>query len=80
AILEDVMMDIMFDIPSKEGVTGCRITKETIEKTAAPILSGEGIPPKRKSPARKKQRLPEQSSKQPPIRAAVLILYKRNRP
>ena len=54
AILEDVMMDIMFEIPSREGVTGCRITKETIEKVAPPVLSGEGIPAeKKKSGGRK---------------------------
>ncbi|MBQ3108346.1 MAG: ATP-dependent Clp protease ATP-binding subunit ClpX, partial [Clostridia bacterium] len=32
AILEDVMLDIMFDIPSRSDVEKCIITKDTIEK------------------------------------------------
>lgn len=39
AILEDVMLDIMFDIPSREDVTTCRITKDVIEKVCPPLLA-----------------------------------------
>lgn len=51
AILEDTMMDVMYDIPSRSDVESCTITKETIEKTQPPLLklreekrlkSGEG--------------------------------------
>lgn len=38
AILEDVMMDVMYDIPSRSDVESCTITKETIEKTQPPLL------------------------------------------
>ena len=38
AILEDVMMDVMYDIPSRSDVESCTITKETIDKTQKPLL------------------------------------------
>ncbi len=38
AILEDVMMDVMYDIPSRSDVESCTITKETIDKTQTPLL------------------------------------------
>jgi ATP-dependent Clp protease ATP-binding subunit ClpX len=38
AILEDVMLDVMYDIPSRSDVESCTITKETIEKTQPPLL------------------------------------------
>ena len=38
AIVEDILMDIMFTIPSDETVTRCVITKDVVEKAAAPIL------------------------------------------
>jgi ATP-dependent Clp protease ATP-binding subunit ClpX len=39
AILEDVMLDIMFDIPSREDVSTCRITRDVIEKVCPPLLA-----------------------------------------
>jgi ATP-dependent Clp protease ATP-binding subunit ClpX len=38
AILEDALMDIMYDIPSRADVESCTITKEAIEKNAPPLL------------------------------------------
>ena len=38
AILEDVMLDIMFEIPSREEITACRITEKTIAKEEPPML------------------------------------------
>lgn len=38
AILENVMMDIMFDIPSRDDIVSVRITKEAILGTGAPVL------------------------------------------
>ena len=52
AILEDVMLDIMFDIPSQEGITACRITEQTINKEAPPMLTGGALPERK--PAAKK--------------------------
>ena len=39
AILEDVMMDIMYDIPSRTDVAKVTITRGVVEKTTAPILT-----------------------------------------
>lgn len=38
SIIEKVMMDIMYDIPSREDVKKCVITKETIENQQQPTL------------------------------------------
>ena len=38
SIIEEVMMDVMFDIPSQEDVTKVRITKEAVDGTASPIM------------------------------------------
>ena len=46
AILEDVMLDIMFDIPSREDVASCHITADVIEKVCPPLLA-EGTGEKR---------------------------------
>lgn len=38
SIFEKAMNDIMFEIPSRDDVTKCIITKETIETGKAPTL------------------------------------------
>ncbi|MDI6782972.1 MAG: ATP-dependent Clp protease ATP-binding subunit ClpX [bacterium] len=38
AILEDVMLDIMFDLPSREDIRECIITGEVVQKKKSPIL------------------------------------------
>ena len=38
AIVEDILMDIMFTIPSDESVTRCIITKDVVAEGAAPVL------------------------------------------
>ncbi len=38
AILEKVMMDVMFDIPSRQDVEMCRVTAESINSGAAPEM------------------------------------------
>ena len=49
AILEDVMLDIMFDIPSRSDIKSCTITKDVIEKKALPVFEyrkqKEQLPP-----------------------------------
>ena len=55
AIMEDVMLNIMYDIPSQEGVTTCEITADTIKKIAPPHLIREGEP-QPKLPAGRKTR------------------------
>jgi ATP-dependent Clp protease ATP-binding subunit ClpX len=36
AILEDVMLDVMFDIPSRQDVELCRVTKECVDEGKSP--------------------------------------------
>ena len=38
SIIEEIMRDIMYDIPSNPHIEECIITKETVENTAAPTL------------------------------------------
>lgn len=38
SILENSMLDVMYDIPSREDIKKCIVTKETIEKKIAPTL------------------------------------------
>ena len=38
SIIEEVMMDVMFEIPSQEDVIKVRITKESVDGTASPIM------------------------------------------
>lgn len=41
AILEDVMLNVMYDVPSRSDITKCVITREVIEKKEEPILVTE---------------------------------------
>ncbi len=38
AVLENVMMEIMFEIPSKKDIAKCIITKESVENGAKPVI------------------------------------------
>ena len=38
SIIEETMLDIMFEVPSQEDVKTVRITKEAVDGTAKPIL------------------------------------------
>ncbi|MBN2373068.1 ATP-dependent Clp protease ATP-binding subunit ClpX [bacterium] len=38
AILEDVMMDIMYELPSQESIKECVITEQVIDKKQTPVL------------------------------------------
>ncbi len=38
SIMENVLMDVMYRIPSDETIESCVITKETVEGTSAPLL------------------------------------------
>ena len=38
AILEDVMLDVMYEIPSREGVKECLVTEDVITKKEKPLL------------------------------------------
>ncbi|MGN1328030.1 MAG: ATP-dependent Clp protease ATP-binding subunit ClpX, partial [Clostridia bacterium] len=52
SIIEDIMRDIMFEIPSNPKIEKCIITKETVEKGEAPkiiINNNREIPKKVKT-------------------------------
>jgi len=38
AILEDIMLDVMYEIPSRSGIKECLITEEVIHKKEKPVL------------------------------------------
>jgi len=38
AILEEIMLDVMYEIPSQKGVKECLVTEETVVKREKPIL------------------------------------------
>nr|WP_122011862.1 ATP-dependent Clp protease ATP-binding subunit ClpX [Maliibacterium massiliense] len=47
SIIEEVMLGIMYDLPSRDDVNTCRITKDVIEQRSEPILAkDESIAPK----------------------------------
>lgn len=41
AILEDIMLNVMYEIPTRKDITKCVITKDVIEKKEEPILVTE---------------------------------------
>ncbi len=49
-IIEEIMLDVMFEVPSDEDVTRCTITRETVEQHQPPLLE-QG---KRKGASRQK--------------------------
>ena len=38
AILEEIMLDVMYEIPSQKGIKECLITEDTVVKNEKPIL------------------------------------------
>lgn len=62
SILEDIMRDIMFEIPSNPKIVKCLITKDTIENNSKPIITidenrklDEKNTPKRKTTNKKEE-------------------------
>ena len=39
SIMEDVMMDVMYQIPSDDTIKSCTITKESVEGTGKPVIT-----------------------------------------
>lgn len=55
SIIEEIMRDIMYDIPSNEKIEKCIVTKETVEGTAKPeVIINENKEPKRPTVKRRK--------------------------
>lgn len=38
AVVEDVMMDVMYEVPSDDSIIGCTITKDSVENNAKPEI------------------------------------------
>src|SRR5690349_2922822 len=51
AVLEESMLDVMYDIPSRLDVIGCTISTETVKGEAPPLLTFRGEREKRKKEA-----------------------------
>src|SRR5258706_11384136 len=51
AVIEDAMLDVMYDIPSRADVIGCTIARECIMNGAAPLLTYRGEREKRRKEA-----------------------------
>jgi ATP-dependent Clp protease ATP-binding subunit ClpX len=41
AIIEQIMLDMMYELPSREDVEKCRITEETVREKAKPLLTNK---------------------------------------
>jgi ATP-dependent Clp protease ATP-binding subunit ClpX len=39
AIIEELMLDVMFEIPSADNIEVCTVTRDTVEKNSEPILT-----------------------------------------
>ena len=59
SIIEDIMRDIMFDIPSNPNIEKCIITKETVESGAAPKLIINELKQEKKQNVKKKKVITE---------------------
>jgi ATP-dependent Clp protease ATP-binding subunit ClpX len=45
AIIEAIMLDVMFEIPSRTDVATCKVTKDTVQNKLAPILTTTEVKP-----------------------------------
>ena len=61
AIIEDALLDTLFDLPSQENVRKCVITKDVIENGAKPVLETIDLPVKQPAHrVRRPKALPEE--------------------
>jgi len=51
AVIEEAMLEVMYDIPSRSDVIGCTISKECIQNHAPPLLTFRGEREKRRKEA-----------------------------
>ena len=57
AIMENTMMDIMYEAPSDDTIRKCIITKEAVEGKGAPVIvKGESMPIPRKAAVKRKDK------------------------
>ena len=76
SILEETLMDVQFELPSRRDVSKCVVTKETIEQGLRPTLVTQAVPAEAAGGARRRARgvrvAPETARRNPPV-ARVLI-------
>jgi ATP-dependent Clp protease ATP-binding subunit ClpX len=48
AIIEKIMLDVMFEVPSRTDVTNCIVTKEVVNESIAPVLGTKEEKPSNK--------------------------------
>ena len=41
AIIEGIMLDVMYEVPSRDDITTCRITEEVVRERIVPELTAE---------------------------------------
>jgi len=51
AVIEEAMLDVMYEIPSRADVIGCTISRECIMSGAPPLLTYRGEREKRRKEA-----------------------------
>jgi len=44
SIIEEVLLEVQFELPSRRDVKKCVVTRETIEKGLAPTLVTQAVP------------------------------------
>ena len=62
SIIEEIMRDIMFDIPSNPNIEKCIITKETVTKNAGPKVVESEEKQDKKINIKKKRQFPEKET------------------
>lgn len=48
AIIESIMLDVMFDVPSRTDVSSCIVTQDVVQNKIAPVLKGKEDKPSKK--------------------------------
>ena len=59
SIIEDIMRDIMFDIPSNPKIEKCIVTKKTVLEKAEPEVIENDLKEEKKKQVKKKREMPE---------------------
>ncbi len=59
SIIEDIMRDIMFDIPSNPKIEKCIVTKKTVLEKAEPEVVENDLKEEKKKQVKKKREMPE---------------------
>jgi len=49
AIIESIMLDVMFDVPSRTDVSKCVVTKETVQEKVSPLITTKDTKKKEES-------------------------------